>query len=206
MTRIGRRYFGSAPANRSCTNSSFPPRNSRTRSYSSSNFSGENSLLKPPQATVFSVRESRTVNLSLGVRPVNGAVYPTMAPLEASLDSPRRMECCTSSAGKRLRCTFFCCDKNWSISMDFTTDWVTIRARYSCTAETYILTKRVGISGQNSSRQRLGSFFAQNGIQMAQCFRHGQGIHLTGAVKAGFDSLLQIMSGDLDRQWVRDVM
>src|SRR5205823_5245630 len=92
------------------------------------------------------------------------------------------------------------------ISTDFTTDWVTIRARYSCTAETYILTKRVGISGQNSSRQRLGSFFAQNGIQMAQCFRYGKGIHLTGAVEARFDSLLQIMSGDLDRQWVRHVM
>src|SRR5579872_3194937 len=42
------------------------------------------------------------MNLSFGDRPVR-FVYPTMAPLAASIASSRRMECSTSIAGGRLK-------------------------------------------------------------------------------------------------------
>src|SRR4051812_38012535 len=144
------------------------------------------------------------MNLSLGVRPVNGAVSPTRAPLEASLASPRRIECCTSSAGKRLRCTFFCCARNCSASSDLLTVWVTIRERYSCTAETYILTNGVVFGPINTTRRRLGGFFAKDSGQMVKRLWDSEGVHFAGAIEARLDRLLQIMSGNLHRQRIAD--
>src|SRR5947208_3200160 len=43
------------------------------------------------------------MNLSLGERPVR-LVYPTSAPLEATLASSRRMACSTRAEGERLKC------------------------------------------------------------------------------------------------------
>src|SRR3954468_20126575 len=115
------------------------------------------------------------VNLSLGVRPVNGAVSPTKAPFEASLASPRRMECCTSSAGKRLRWTFVCCARNCSASSDLLTVWVTIRERYSCTAETYILTNGVVFGPINTTQRGLGGFFAKDSGHVVQGLWNSKG-------------------------------
>src|SRR5207248_9647399 len=79
------------------------------------------------------------------------------------------------------------------------------RAR-SCTAETYILTKRVGFAAMYSTRRRLGGFFAQHSFQMVQGLRHRQGIHFAGAIETRFDRLLQIMSSDLHGHRIDDNM
>src|SRR6476660_9081177 len=58
-----------------------------------------------PQSTSPSVLGSFTRNLSLGERPVCGAVTPTKGPMSASWPSPRRMACWISTGATRFQCT-----------------------------------------------------------------------------------------------------
>src|SRR3954468_3045694 len=124
------------------------------------------------------------------------------------------MECCTSSAGKRFRCTFFCCARNCSASSDLLTVWVTIRERYSCTAETYILTNGVVFDPINTTgrqwgglgelaqcrylrqasrawdaafRQTLGGFFAKDSGHVVEGLWNSKGVHFARAIEARLD-------------------
>ena len=78
------RCAGSAPAYRSCTNSSRDLACSRKSAHSSSNCSGVIALLLSHQ-TAFSVVASRTVYLSCAERPVWAPVSTANAPVDAKL-------------------------------------------------------------------------------------------------------------------------
>src|SRR5262249_41996838 len=88
--------------------------------------------------------------------------------------------------------------------MDFTIDWVTIRARDSWAVETSILTNGVKAGQQEYSGCGLGGLFGEDSVQMGHGLRDSERVHLAGAVETRFDGLLQIMPGDLHGQRVSD--
>src|SRR5256885_14205547 len=90
------------------------------------------------------------------------------------------------------------------MSNDLLIVWVTIRERYSCSTETYILTNGVVFAPINSSGRRLGDVFAKDTVQMVKGLWDGERVHFAGAVEAGLDRLLQVMSGHLHRHRIGD--
>ncbi len=89
ITRIGNRYFGSAPTKVSCTNSSRPFAWAVMRSFSALNLSCGKSLFTSPQKTLSSLPGSRTIALSFAERPVCSPVSTSMTPWFESVPSLR---------------------------------------------------------------------------------------------------------------------
>src|SRR5467141_3231142 len=87
--RIAMRWFGSAPANRSRTNNSCPFRWRTTSARSRSKCWSVIGWFTWPHHTSASDTASRTMNLSLGLRPVCGLVTAQNAPPSVITPSPR---------------------------------------------------------------------------------------------------------------------
>src|SRR6266542_1472987 len=103
--RMPMRWLGSAPANRSRTNRSRSFRWRITSACSRSKCAGARGWFTRPHQTSPSDAGSRTRNLSLGLRPVCGAVTAQNGPPSTMRPSLRRAACSYSAGGPRFQWT-----------------------------------------------------------------------------------------------------
>src|SRR6476646_3774127 len=199
---MGSRYLESAPAYRSCTNSSLPRSEATTRSTSASHFSGSKGWFTSPQLTSSAVTGSFTVNLSFGVRPVYLPVYATSAPLSASSPSPRRTACSTRMPECRLRWTlsfFRSVSRAEAVSMAGKVDMAEKVSLFLLGPEGWSQAAGCGVLRRLDQRVLGRANFLQDRIQMFERLIHRQRVHLPSMlIRAGFNRRLQKMPGNLD--------